>query len=285
MVKFFVLLVTLFSSFVHASCSLGHEKTLRIGCSYDCDIFYRFRLLMSGWQSGYKIQIVNLNEQANPKSFLESVDGVLIPGGADIDPKFYMNEVSEELRKYTQSHLHLVQFTSEGKKRDAVEYSLLKTYSTDDHYKHMPLVGICRGMQMMAVAQGIPLYLDIKTELGIRNRRNVLDRIKIENETLMDEIFKPSSFYGYKLHHQGVRVGYYHENSSQYPDVRLSAFSHQKKIAEALEYLHRPALGVQYHPERSLPRASYPYFKWFLNQACEYKNLKENSIRLLKDIK
>lgn len=254
------------------SCELPRGEVLTIGCSDNCDFFYRFRLTMTAFMMGHKTKIIGLHHRPDLKEALAEVDGILLPGGADIDPKYYLNDITPELKEYTEKNLKLVKFTKEGKRRDPFEYSLVKLYSEDETYKNLPMLGICRGLQMMSVAQGIPLYLDIKTELGIKNRRNLFDRVLLtqENETVMNQIYR-KNVKGFKLHHQGIRVPYYEKHQADYPNTKVTAYSNHGKIAEAIEYTHRPALGVQYHPERSFSGASVPVFKWFLNKACEYK--------------
>lgn len=231
---------------------------------------------MTAWMMGYKTSFVDLSRSPDMKKAMLEVDAVLVPGGADIDPKYYLEDVSPELRDYTTKNLHLVKFSDEGRKRDPFEYNLIKTYSGDEDFKDLPLLGVCRGLQMMSVAQGIPLYLDIKTELGIKNRHNKFDRIKLTDDSLISSIYRPASFLGFKLHHQGIRVPYYEENHAKYPRTRVTAYSNDRRIAEAIEYTHRPALGVQYHPEKSFTGTSTPIFKWLLNKACEYKTSKES---------
>lgn len=255
------------------ACTLPPGEVLRIGCSEDCSFLYRLRLKTTSWVLGYNTNIISLTPD-NITQEQYKINGLLIPGGADIDPDYYLPSVSPELQKYTQENRHLVNFSSEGKRRDPFEYQLVKTYSEDERFKNLPLLGICRGMQMMSVVQGVPLYLDIKTELGIKNRKNLFDLISVDSkESLMGEIYSRERLRGFKIHHQGIRVPYYLKNQGNYPDVRVTAFSHNKKIAEALEYTHRPALGVQYHPEKSFTQTSAPVFRWFLKKACEHKNL------------
>lgn len=258
------------------TCELPQGEVIKIGCSYDCDFFYRFRVTMTAWMMGYKTSFVDLSRRPDMKKAMMEVDAVLVPGGADIDPKYYLEDISPELRDYTKKNLHLVKYSEEGKKRDPYEYNLIKTYSSDEDFKDLPMLGVCRGLQMMSVAQGIPLYLDIKTELGIKNRHNKFDRIKITDDSLISSIYQPASFLGFKLHHQGIRVPYYEENHRKYPLTRVTAYSNDRRIAEAIEYTHRPALGVQYHPEKSFTGTSTPVFKWLLTKACEYKTSKES---------
>ena len=271
-----LLTVTPVSSF--ADCELPKGEVLKVGCSYGCDFFYRNSIRLLSWVKGYKTQIVDLTVQPNLPKALSEVDGVLIPGGVDIDPKYYLDKISPELREYTQKNLHLVNFSKEGEKRDPFEYALLKMYSENNEYKDLPLLGVCRGMQMMSVAQGIPLWLDIKTEVGIKNRRNLYDRIFVEKEeSRMTEIYGKKSFRAFKLHHQGIRVPYYQENQSQFPNTRVTAYSNKGRIAESIEYTHRPAIGVQYHPERFSIR-SVPVINWFLEKSCEYKTSQKDNL-------
>jgi gamma-glutamyl-gamma-aminobutyrate hydrolase PuuD len=267
----------LFSFSIWASCRLPEDSVLQVGCTYHCDFFYRFRLNSVARHLGYRIQIHDLREAANIESALASMDGVLLPGGADIDPKFYLDQITPELRQYTEANLHLVNFSQEGRDRDPFEYGIVKRYSSNSEYENLPMLGICRGMQMMSVAQGIPLFLDIKTEVGIKNRMNRFDRIHFTDDSsnIMTKVHLNSSVRGFKLHHQGIRVDYYLKHQEVWPQVKVTSWSNGGRIAESLEYKHRPALGVQYHPERSLTGAAAPVFRWFLEKSCEYKNLKE----------
>ncbi len=272
--------VALLSTVAQASCKLPKNEKIIIGCSYKCDFFTRSRLKAAGARLGYKVKVVNLSSNKDIKASLDGVDSVLIPGGADIHPKYYLKNVTPELREYTLANLDLVEFTEEGKKRDVYEYTLLKKIlSKKNEYSKLPVLGICRGMQMMSVAQGIPLYLDIKTELGIPNRRYKFDRIHItEENSLMQSLYGNKKFSGFQMHHQGIRVDYFEAHKAEYPDVVVSSFSNKNTVAESIEYKGMTALGVQYHPEKSLPKATYPIFKWFLTKACEFKKSSKDTL-------
>lgn len=272
-----ILFFLTFSS-AHAACKLPANERITIGCTYRCDKFMQFRLKTVGALLGYKVKFINLSKSNKDiAQNLRLVDSVLIPGGADIHPKFYLKNVTEELRTYTENNLHLVNFTDEGRKRDLFEYTLLKIYLGGGAiFQKLPVMGICRGMQMMSVAQGIPLYLDIKTELGIPNRQYKLDKVyTTEEDSLMSSLYGGRSFRAVELHHQGIRVDYFQAHQSEYPNVKVSAYSNKGKVAESIEYTDMTALGVQYHPEKSLPHVAFPVFKWFLTKACEYKTSKD----------
>jgi gamma-glutamyl-gamma-aminobutyrate hydrolase PuuD len=268
-----ILSVVLISTFAQATCKLPSSEPIVIGCTEKCDFFTRSRLKAVGATLGYRVKFRNLSFHKDVTESLSIVDSVLIPGGADINPKFYLKNVTPEMREYTQNNLHLVKFTDEGKRRDIFEYTLLKLFlKFGSHYKKLPLLGICRGMQMMSVAQGIPLYLDIKTELGIPNRMYKFDRVTVtDEESLMRTLYGDRKFLGFELHHQGIRVDYYEAHKNEFPSVKVSSFSNDGLVAESIEYKDMTALGVQYHPEKSFPGTTYPVFKWLLTKACEYK--------------
>jgi putative glutamine amidotransferase len=269
--KCVLLLITLLS-FPALACKLPPHSKLVIGCTYKCGLAYKFRINLTGWMMGYNVDVVDLRKLGPLERALTKVDGVLIPGGADIDPDYYVDQVTPEMREYIEANRHLVKFSEEGRVRDLYEYTFIRKYLDDERHAEIPLLGICRGMQMMTVAQGIPLYLDIKTELDIKNRRYLFDRVHVEKNSRLDEIYRNDSFYGYEMHHQGLRVPYFTEHEDLYPDVRISAFSNNGKIAEGIEYQSRPAIGIQYHPEKSLTNTAVPIFRWLLTRSCEYKN-------------
>jgi putative glutamine amidotransferase len=203
---------------------------------------------------------------------LAKVDAVVIPGGADINPDYYSEKVTPELRAYLEAHRGLAKLNEEGAIRDPYEFEFIGKYLSEETHAHLPLLGICRGMQVMTVGQGIPLYLDIKTELGIKNRHYLFDRIHLEKNSTLDDIYVNDSFRGLEMHHQGLRVPYYLEHASEYPAVKVTAYSNGGKIAEGIEYQNRPAIGIQYHPEKSLTSTAAPIFHWLLTRSCEYKN-------------
>ena len=91
----------------------------------------------------------------------------------------------------------------------------------------------------------------------------------------MSSIYGDKNFSGFKMHHQGVRVDYYEAHKNDFPNVNISSYSNDGKVAESIEYKNMTALGVQYHPEKSLPGATFPVYKWFLTKACEYKKSKD----------
>ncbi|HXH74682.1 MAG TPA: gamma-glutamyl-gamma-aminobutyrate hydrolase family protein [Bacteriovoracaceae bacterium] len=231
MKNMFFLILFLFSTVAIAQ----KNEPLLIGCATKCSFLYSHALKRIAKLSGIPISIIDLSKRADVS--LEDIDGLVIPGGADIDPKYYLPFVEEELQEYTKSLDHLVEYSQEGRIRDPFEYELLQSYFRNSDLQNLPILGICRGMQMLAVSQGMPLYVDIKTELGIRNRRYLFDRIFVNEEnSLMKELFPSLTFLGFEQHHQGIRVDYYLKNQARWPNLRVSSYSNRGTIAESREH-------------------------------------------------
>ncbi|HXH75870.1 MAG TPA: gamma-glutamyl-gamma-aminobutyrate hydrolase family protein [Bacteriovoracaceae bacterium] len=247
------------------------QTEIKIGCAYTCDSSTESALKQTSKSFPIKLKLIDLTKVKEVK--WNELHGIVIPGGVDINPKYYLQHVEPDLQAYTRNLDHLVEYTRSGEARDAFEYSLLRDYYTNPSLTTFPMLGLCRGMQIMSVALGIPLYVDIKTELGIENRRDLYDQIEVADvDSIMAKIFPVASFPGYKNHHQGLRVSYYMEHKKRWPNVKVTAFSNNKKIAEGLELLDRPALGVQFHPEADDNSVRKYVFTWFLKKAIERKD-------------
>lgn len=252
-------------------CRPKDDRALVIGHPYKLDWFTTFRMKNSARILGYKIKFQSLKDSPDVMTGLRKVDAILVPGGADIHPNYYTNaSLPPEFLSAINKFKSYYQKTSEGTARDPYEFQMYRSYFTSPEFATLPALGICRGMQMMAVSKGVPLVQDLKAEFNIPNRRHRFDKFTVNDPTsLMSEMFTSGSQWGYKNHHQNPRMDYLTSHASRHPDVRVTATSKGGRILEAMELTDRPALGLQFHPEKSFPSVKHKIFKWLLTSACE----------------
>lgn len=157
-------------------------------------------------------------------------DGLLITGGADVDPGLYdgsKTEAEADNEHFDRNDLYLYRaFRKEGK----------------------PVFGICRGIQIIGVAEGVQLIQDIPTEFHQEhNQMNLPEKGRFDtvHEVLFSQGTQLYEIYGLQhsvnsFHHQALR--------SLPKGFALSAVSKEDGIIEAIE--QKNVLAVQWHPER-----------------------------------
>ena len=181
---------------------------------------------------GAVVTIMPISEIEDMPTILAAVDGLVIPGGRDIDPKYYGKELGANTK---EPHERL----------DASDFGILKTAKE----MMIPTLGICRGMQALNVFQGGSLNQDIA---GHRHDHPVLsdtfeDRAAIRHEVVLStdswlaKIFQTDKLITNSIHHQAVdKVG---------NDLHVVAHASDGTI-EAIESTSDWfAVGVQWHPE------------------------------------
>ncbi|MFO1501350.1 MAG: gamma-glutamyl-gamma-aminobutyrate hydrolase family protein [Verrucomicrobiota bacterium] len=180
-------------------------------------------------------------------AYVARADGVLLTGGDDIQPGLYGARVTPAIAKTLSSHDPI---------RDLAELEIVRQIFGQGK----PLLAICRGMQLLNVAFGGTLYMDLPSEAPgsiAHSQLELKDRavhpIDISGDSLLSEIFERRELGVNSTHHQAVR--------DVAPPLRVTARS-PDGIAEAMELgladRHRLPylLAVQFHPERLIPRHS-----------------------------
>lgn len=197
------------------------------------------------------------------EDLISRLDGVLFTGGPDIDPFMFGEE--------TMEHGGIV-----VPERDQLEELLFHL----TYHSNKPILGICRGIQVINVFLGGTLYQDLryfKSRYGIemdykkslypiehyqKSENHVLSHsVVITTNSMLHQITSKEEFRVNSFHHQGIK--------EVAPSLSISAVS-KDALVEAVELKnYKYLLGVQWHPEHltTVDENSYHIFKSFIN-AC-----------------
>ena len=177
-------------------------------------------------RAGARMRWIELSDPEQAVQDALTCDGLLLPGGGDMDPKFY-----GQARIPACGEPNLL--------RDAAEPLLLRAFLAADK----PVLGICRGIQVMNAVLGGDLYQDIKPfdHLPHNDHWAKVHTVTVRRGTLLSRILGQDTVLVNSQHHQAVdRVA---------PGFTLAALS-EDGIVEAIEKPDaRFCLGVQWHPE------------------------------------
>lgn len=191
-------------------------------------------------------------------STLEHIDGLLLTGGADINPLWTGEEPVAELSNINST-------------RDLPE--LLATRLA--YNRQIPILGICRGIQTLAVALDGKVRQHVTSEIKHSQdapREELTHSVTIGDGTTLRGIFGGAGrMFVNSIHHQAVAApGRRFRVSARAADGVIEAI-------ESNEY--KPVIGVQWHPEW-LPEGA-PLFKWLIGEARKFRETKQMHSRVL----
>ena len=193
---------------------------------------------------------------------LDHVDGLLLSGGGDINPLLVGEEPSPRLG-------------SINSERDIPE--LLITQLA--YNRQIPILGICRGIQTLAVALGGKVAQDISDIAKVKHsqdahRSEPTHSIIVEKDSTLYNIYNSDAQqYVNSFHHQAV--------SDPGPRFRVTAKA-PDGIIEAIESREfKSIMGVQWHPECLGGDDGMPLFMWLVRQAAHYREACDMHSRIL----
>lgn len=166
------------------------------------------------------IDLITIDKRVNPNDF----DALIVPGGVDVNPKLYNEEnfgsigINDEL--------------------DSLEMDVI-----DDFVKvNKPILGICRGLQIINVYFGGTLIQDIKQKEihSPNNKVEKLHSIKTTGNNYLSELYG-KEFVVNSWHHQAIK------RLADNFDVLAKS---DDGIIEAIKHKELPIIAVQFHPER-----------------------------------
>jgi gamma-glutamyl-gamma-aminobutyrate hydrolase PuuD len=203
---------------------------------------------------GIPVVIPAMYEEKKVIELLHTVDGIIFVGGGDFDPAYYNERPIAQMGKINVS-------------RDAFEMKLV--YLAAEH--SMPILGICRGLQLINIAFGGSLYQDLPTQYNDKRIRHQQQQpydeashaVYVEPHTVFSGIVKDRRLMVNSSHHQAIKkVAHGFRVAGKSPD----------NIVEVIEKVddNNWILGVQFHPEARVTKdhAMHLIFQHFIDEAA-----------------
>jgi putative glutamine amidotransferase len=237
------------------TCSMEYDqKGRKYPTAYAFDYLKRSYYEAVERAGGIPLILPNAKQRKNVLPLLNLMDGLLISGGNDVDPVFYGEKREAKNLSITPE-------------RDVFELSLVKKAKA----MKIPLLAICRGMQLLNVAFGGNLYQDFSTEKKFRDHTlegstiyKKRHAIVIQKESKLYDIIRNGKIMVNTSHHQMVKkIG---------KGLIATAWSEEDEVIEAIETERgQLLLGVQWHPELTKDRNSEVLFDWLIQSARKHK--------------
>lgn len=180
-----------------------------------------------------KLDIVKLSHSSGSVNAISEIDGLLLTGGGDVNPALYGEpELADQAKGVNDL-------------RDEFEFTLLRQALAAD----VPILGICRGMQLANVFLGGTLHVDLVSKgferHGTSEAKDVQHAITIEPNSLLSDLAGGVDESVNSFHHQATdRLGQGLMAVAHSPDGIIEAA--EWSVKEGMPFL----LLVQWHPER-----------------------------------
>ena len=189
---------------------------------------------------------------------LSRIDGLILSGGGDFNPLWTGEEPSTKLGGI-------------NKERDLPELLITRLA----YNRQIPILGICRGIQTLAIALGGEVDQDISDKATVKHSQDA-DRsepthsVIIEQDSTLGKIYQ-QSLYVNSFHHQAVKV------AGNKLRVVAKATDGVIEAVESMEF--KSILGVQWHPE--CLASGLPLFQWLVAEAAAYRQAYQTHDRIL----
>jgi putative glutamine amidotransferase len=217
------LLIILVCSFTFFACKKEQQKTI---------ILSKASSNYVKWIEDKNVIILDAYTIRNTDSILALADGIILTGGEDINPLEYNDTANIKV-------CGKINFSRDTLERKLFDFALKNK---------IPLIGVCRGMQMMNVASGGTLYGDIPTEIGTtvihRNNGEVNHEIVLCDTSSLIFPIATDTIMVNSWHHQGLKIMPSHLR------VIARSFDGLPEAVVMNKSEHPFMIAVQFHPER-----------------------------------
>ncbi len=220
----------------------------RIGITYTKTKFEHYWKWITPGELKDDLELVELSFEKNNTEDIATCDGFILTGGIDIDPSYYNG--SPDYENIPES------FSPERDQFEEKVYRYAQLHL-------IPILAICRGIQLVNVLQGGSLIQDLGST---GNQRHYLQantdnqhHLKVSADSLLFNIAGKESGQVNSAHHQSVDPNAIGHN------LKVNALADDGKTIEGLEFENKTTTGfmlcVQWHPERMKDKETNPFSK------------------------
>ena len=215
---------------------------------------------------------------------LSRIDGLILSGGGDFNPLWTGEEP-------------LTKLGGINKERDLPELLITRLA----YNRQIPMLGICRGIQTLAIALGGEVAQDISDKATVKHSQNA-DRsepthtVTLESDSILAQIYTTSRSLSLSRSTEGRLLPAGRKKGSPLSSLNVNSFHHQAVkapgskfrvvatstdgIIEAIESTEfKSILGVQWHPE--CLETGLPLFQWLVGEASAYRQAHQTHDRIL----
>lgn len=244
-----------------------------------CGVGDDWRFSLKNYSSSYANAIIEAGGVCKPigvgrHNLINECDGIFVPGGWDIHPRYYKHLPGDEQLSNEQV---MEKYKVETEKmRDGIELRCAKEALAAG----MPYLGICRGFQTLNIVVGRKLIPDICAYnpnalihfADKLSKESASHEISIIPGSIMEQCYGKDSVVVNSRHHQGITADMVSDK------LKVTALA-PDGIVEAVEGRNGQFIvGVQWHPERKkddyINGISGPLFKAFVDACREYRQAK-----------
>lgn len=223
----------------------------------DCQFYIRENYMESVLRAGgVPVLLPEIADEETAEALLDSIDGLLLAGGVDILPARYGEQTLPACGEVDE-------------KRDVFELLITPMAIA----RRMPVFGICRGIQTLAVVLGGTLIQDIESQRGIPAivhqqkppYNAATHEVRFVSGGLLERIVGSASMPVNSMHHQAIKDAGEH--------LRIEGMA-EDGIIEAVSYIEdERVFGVQFHPEylSAESEQAAKLFRYFVEQAAAYQ--------------
>ena len=227
---------------------------------------------------GSPVVIPPYTDDSAMSALLDTLDGIVLSGGSDMNPLLVGEEPIPQLHGINPE-------------RDVPELMLIR----QAYERQIPILGICRGIQMLAAALGGSIYQDLGVQYKyaplIKHSQDLVREqashtVYIEQDSMLGRIFTQSGLGTGEKGEYVLPVNSFHHQAVRCPGelFKVSARSSDGVIEAMESNEHKSILGVQWHPECFIlagDRSHMPIFKWLVDESSNFAQAKKVHGRIL----